>query len=197
MNSGSWGKRGLDCHEVHGRYGCHHRLSIEARAILRGLETLERIICKGYRCYAASSAMTVTDVYYIIMRMVGSREQARRRIELLATVFRTASVGEDDIFGALGSDMDDSEDAVLPHCAERYGSSIVTRNAKDFMHSPVSAILPKRFRCCCRALLMIRTRYYRTFSNGHVNDLPAKPSRFSCGISYKQIFNPDPAFQDL
>ena len=76
--------------------------------------------------------------------MIESREQARRRIELLATVFGIASVGEDYIFGVIGRDKDDFEEAVLAHCAERYGTSyIVTRNAKDFTHSPVSAILPK------------------------------------------------------
>ena len=57
-----------------------------------------------------------------------------------------ANVIPADVQNALASDMPDFEDGLLACCAKRQNAKyIITRNEKDFEHSPVPALSPQIF----------------------------------------------------
>jgi len=90
------------------------------------------------------TATTVTDLMYILRKHI-SPEGVRDVVQKLLVVIDVAGVLKSDISAAFLSGMKDFEDAVQASCAGRIKADyIVTRNAKDFAESPVSAILPEK-----------------------------------------------------
>ncbi len=80
------------------------------------------------RASGVITANTVTDIYYIARKSVGS-EAARETVKNLMTLFDIAAVDGDICGSALYSRMDDFEDAVFAFAAEREGAHyIVTRD---------------------------------------------------------------------
>lgn len=61
-------------------------------------------------------------------------------------VLGIVSVTRNDCLKAFSLPVNDYEDAVLARCAKRIKADfIITRNVKDFIKSPVKAILPQEF----------------------------------------------------
>ncbi|MCL2654590.1 MAG: PIN domain-containing protein [Coriobacteriia bacterium] len=97
-----------------------------------------------YESNPAMSASSVTDVFYLINRMTHSRDMSRKLLDKLLFLVKVVDTTADDIYCALGSDMEDYEDAVVAQVALSGDFDyIVTRNTRDFLYSPVPAITPK------------------------------------------------------
>ena len=82
---------------------------------------------------------------YLLSRSL-SKKEAKKALRQLLEIFEIAPVNRPVIEKALQSKMTDFEDAVLAHAANLAGvDTIITRNTKDFRHSPVKAVDPAEF----------------------------------------------------
>jgi len=87
-------------------------------------------------------ATTITTLAYLAAKTVG-KQQAARQIRQLLVLFEVAPVNRAVLDGALKSKAPDFEDAVLAEAALHAGAqAIITRNLRDFSHSPVRAYTP-------------------------------------------------------
>ena len=90
-------------------------------------------------------ATTITTLAYLAGKAVG-KAQAARQIEELLILFEVAPVTRAVLDGALKSKASDFEDAVLAEAALLAGAqAIITRNLRDFAHSPVRAHTPAQW----------------------------------------------------
>ena len=90
-------------------------------------------------------ATTVTTIFYLASREIGSKE-AMRHIQKLMNLYEVASVTRSVLDAAITSNSPDFEDAVLAEAAHQAGAqAIITRNLKDFAHSPVRAYTPRQW----------------------------------------------------
>ena len=91
------------------------------------------------------SATTITTLAYLAGRTVG-KPQATMHIRRLLSMFEVAPVTRAVLDGALKSQASDFEDAVLAEAALQAGAqAIITRNLRDFKHSPVRAYTPAQW----------------------------------------------------
>ncbi|MDR1137651.1 MAG: PIN domain-containing protein [Synergistaceae bacterium] len=98
--------------------------------------------CEVKRAEGFVSAITVTDVMYIL-RKLAAPGGVRDAMLTLTSIADVADVSKADIKGAFSCGMDDFEDAVQAMCAKRIGADyVVTRNGRDFVGSPVRAVPP-------------------------------------------------------
>ena len=101
------------------------------------LKSCEAGIAEGW-----VSTATITDVMYILRKHIHPQE-VRDAVKRLLLIVDVTGVLKSDISAAFLSDMTDFEDAVQASCATRIKTDyIVTRNIKDFINSPIPAILP-------------------------------------------------------
>lgn len=107
-------------------------------------QAIIRLVAEG-KIEGAISANSVTDIYYILRKHldpVALRVALRGLMELLDV----ADVTVTECLNALDLPMNDYEDAVLACCAQGWKADcIVTRNEKDFLHSPIPALSPVDF----------------------------------------------------
>ena len=90
-------------------------------------------------------ASTVTTVFYLSSREAGKKE-AMVQIRSLLGLYEMAPVTRAVLDAALASKSPDFEDAVLAEAAHQAGAqAIITRNVKDFAHSPVRAYTPRQW----------------------------------------------------
>lgn len=90
-------------------------------------------------------AGSITDIYYIIKRST-DHKTAKEAIIRIIEIVSVSDIQPGDIRQALLLDMRDFEDAVLSCAAKRIKADcIITRNAKDFVNSPVESITPPEF----------------------------------------------------
>ena len=90
-------------------------------------------------------ATTVTTIFYLTIREVGG-EEAMRHIQKLMNLYEIAPVTRSVLDAAMTSNSPDFEDAVLAEAAHQAGAqAIITRNLKDFAHSPVRAYTPRQW----------------------------------------------------
>ena len=88
---------------------------------------------------------SVLTIDYLLSRSL-PRDVAKTALQQLLELFEIAPVNRSVLEEALQSRMTDFEDAVLSHAANLVGATaIVTRNTKDFRHSPIKAIDPAEF----------------------------------------------------
>ena len=100
-------------------------------------DMIERNAITGLLC-----ATTITTLAYLAGKTVG-KSQAARQIRELLVLFEVAPVTRAVIDGALKSGVSDFEDAILAEAALLAGAgAIITRNLRDFAHSPVRAHTP-------------------------------------------------------
>lgn len=108
-----------------------------AEAAARLLSAVERGALRGSVC-----ATSVTTVFYLARKAVGA-PRARRQVELLLSLVDVSPVNRSVLESALASRIVDFEDAVVAHAAAHAAIDlIVTRNQKDFKHSPVPVQAP-------------------------------------------------------
>ena len=101
---------------------------------------IERNAITGLLC-----ATTITTLAYLAGKTVGKAPAARKIRELLV-LFEVAPVTRAVLDGALKSKSPEFEDAVLAEAALLAGAqAIITRNLRDFTHSPVRAHTPAQW----------------------------------------------------
>ena len=87
----------------------------------------------------------VTTVAYLLQRERGAAHTRSTLVHLLSQV-RVAAVTDEAVRLALSAPMSDFEDAVTAMVAnEANVDVIVTRDTRDFVGSPVPAVLPETF----------------------------------------------------
>lgn len=106
----------------------------------RVIERVEQGIVTGLLC-----ATTLTTIAYLAGKTLGKR-QAVEQVRQLLKLFEVAPVNRSILDMALAGEMSDFEDAVLAEAAQQAGAqAIITRNLKDFAHSPVRAYTPRQW----------------------------------------------------
>ncbi|MCD8350657.1 MAG: PIN domain-containing protein [Planctomycetaceae bacterium] len=111
-----------------------------------GASTDALLLAEKKGCTLAITANTVTDLYFLLRKQLGSVE--RTKAILLGAVQRIAVLDttRELCLLAFDSPVSDFEDAVLVESAIRWGADcIVTRNTSDFAGSPIEAIEPSVF----------------------------------------------------
>ena len=104
------------------------------------VDLVERGAITGLLC-----ATTITTLAYLAGKTVG-KQQASKQIRQLLSLFEIAPVTRAVLDGALASKTSDFEDAVLAEAAHQAGAqAIITRNLRDFAHSPVRAHTPAQW----------------------------------------------------
>lgn len=104
------------------------------------LDQVVRGVVTGLIC-----ASTVTTVFYLASKEAGKKD-AMVQIRNLLGLYEIASVTRAVLDAALTSKSPDFEDAVLAEAAHQAGAqAIITRNIKDFAHSPVRAYTPRQW----------------------------------------------------
>lgn len=94
------------------------------------------------RIEACLSTSQATDLYYLLRKGAGD-EAARKGIRMLFSLCELIPTPVSACMSALGSSMNDYEDAVQAETARAAGCDfIVTRNLNDYESSPVPAIDP-------------------------------------------------------
>jgi predicted nucleic acid-binding protein len=102
-------------------------------------------LVEGSRIEAFLCATTVTTIDYLLARSLPA-PVARSAIRQLISLFEIAPVNRPVIERALGTRIQDFEDAVMVEAGLLAGAdSIVTRNTKDFAGSPLKVFEPKEF----------------------------------------------------
>ena len=93
------------------------------------------------------SASSTTDIVYLLQsRKLTSKTSARKIAADLCDLFTTLDNTASDCKQAALSDMPDYEDALIAYAAQRQNVDfIITRNKKDFAHSPVPVLTPTEF----------------------------------------------------
>jgi predicted nucleic acid-binding protein len=104
------------------------------------VDLVERGIITGLLC-----ATTITTLAYLAGKTVG-KQAATKQIRQLLVLFEVAPVTRAVLDAALASKTSDFEDAVLAEAALQAGAqAIITRNLRDFTHSPVRAYTPAQW----------------------------------------------------
>ena len=92
------------------------------------------------------TANSITDIYYFVFKSIGNSDKAKEILRVLFSTFNISAIGIDDLNQALELQMKDFEDALISSCAKRSKANyIITRNTKDFVNSPITAIMPDDF----------------------------------------------------
>jgi predicted nucleic acid-binding protein len=103
-----------------------------------------RLVAEG-KTDGAITANAITDMYYILRKHLDN-EALKAALRGLMELLEVMEVTGDNCLAALDLPMNDYEDAILACCAKNWAADcIVTRNTKDFTHSPVKAMTPKDF----------------------------------------------------
>ncbi|MDZ7841673.1 MAG: PIN domain-containing protein [Gammaproteobacteria bacterium] len=94
---------------------------------------------------AALPVHAITTVHYIVWRYQGGGK-ANEVVDWLLRYFEVATVGHAQLSRARALNWTDFEDAVVAAAAESSGcQAVITRNVKDFAHSPVPAMTPEEY----------------------------------------------------
>lgn len=107
-------------------------------------DAFKRAVDKNYAIYITTTS--VTDIMYVLRKYFGDAELQRTTVGNFISNLKLARVHKKDFDFAFSGVMSDFEDAVQASCANRYHIDlIVTRNIKDFLNSPVKAVMPQEF----------------------------------------------------
>ncbi|WP_434565280.1 PIN domain-containing protein [Thermoanaerobacterium thermosaccharolyticum] len=92
------------------------------------------------------TASSITDIYYLLHKYLHGKKRCKQEIYKIIKIFNIIDVTGSDCEKALKLPMEDYEDALLAACAKRRKMEcIITRDIKDFVNSPVRAVLPGDF----------------------------------------------------
>ena len=93
----------------------------------------------------STSTLSISNVHYIISKVVGDKK-ARSILQELLDLITILAVTRDDLKLALTSSFRDFEDATQHAVAQRGGvKSIITRNTKDYRKATLSVFSPADF----------------------------------------------------
>jgi len=102
--------------------------------------------CAEGRVKGYIAAHSITNIFYILRKHFSSAERKQMLIELCELI-EICDIQKAQVTNALSNEeFDDLEDCIQAECAKSIQADyIITRNVKDFVHSPVLAILPEDF----------------------------------------------------
>ncbi|MGL6194066.1 MAG: type II toxin-antitoxin system VapC family toxin [Thermoguttaceae bacterium] len=103
---------------------------------------IESETCIGY-----VSATTITDIYYVLKKYVGSDEARKHLHNLVNSIgIEILAIDKETILHAFSLPMTDFEDAVQVAAASQNGiGAIVTQNTRDFRYASIDAMTPEQF----------------------------------------------------
>lgn len=92
------------------------------------------------------TAKSLTDLYYLTHRHIHDDKETRRILSTLLVTLSLLDTAGMDCRRALPSETGDFEDAVMIETARREKMDcIVTRNQRDYTHSPIPVLSPAEF----------------------------------------------------
>ena len=98
--------------------------------------------CEAGRITGYISALSIPNIVYIMRKELDS-EKIKEILTTLTSIFTIIDLRKTDLMKASELNFGDYEDAIQSVCAARTKVNyIVTRNIKDFVNSPVTAIKP-------------------------------------------------------
>ena len=111
---------------------------------LEVLTAYDVVALRGFE--ACIPACALADINYILHHCGLRGEKLSWAMGALFEMFRVFDANEQDGLAAFQSEMTDFEDALIAHSAKRNGvDAILTYNTKDYVNSPVKALLPADF----------------------------------------------------
>ena len=106
-------------------------------ALLKAVESSDEIFV---------STCAINDIMYITRKSFPDSVTQKAQIYDFLQAFNIVSVSESDVDFAFNGLMTDFEDAIQASCATKvFSDYIISRNTKDYIASPVSAISPADF----------------------------------------------------
>jgi len=102
--------------------------------------------CAEKRVKGYIAAHSITNIFYILRKHFSSTERRKMLLDLCELI-EICGLQKTQVINALvNEEFDDLEDCIQAECAKTVQVDyIVTRNVKDFAHSPVLAIPPDEF----------------------------------------------------
>lgn len=102
--------------------------------------------CADRQIIGYLAAHTIPNIFYILRKSY-TRQERRKLIKNLCSIFRVSDLNLDKILSAIDNeDFTDFEDCLQEECAVNIMADyIVTRNPKDFEKSRVKVIDPEGF----------------------------------------------------
>ena len=94
--------------------------------------------------HAFLAAHSITNIFYILRKIYSTSERKQRLLNLCRFI-SIVEIGQTSLLKVLLNDnFSDIEDCLQAECAMSINADyIVTRNVKDYVHSPIPAVLPK------------------------------------------------------
>ena len=100
-------------------------------------------LCEDHMIQGFVSASTITDIFYITRRALGSTDDTYKVISSILNIVRVLTVTNDDVLNAFQVKAKDFEDCLLATCAKSNKCEcIVTRNKKDFLAFGITLYSP-------------------------------------------------------
>ena len=101
-------------------------------------------LCEDRTIHGFIPASTVTDIFYITRKALGSAEDTYKVINSILNIVRILTVTNDDVLNAFQLRAKDFEDCLMAVCAKSNKcDGIVTRNKKDFLTFGVTLYSPE------------------------------------------------------
>lgn len=102
--------------------------------------------CEDHTVEGFISASSITDIFYITRKALGSVEDTYRIISSILTIVRILTVTNEDVIEAFQRKEKDFEDCLMAVCAKSNKcDGIVTRNKKDFLNFDIPLYSPEEF----------------------------------------------------
>ena len=102
-------------------------------------------LCEGGDIQGVISAASLTDIFYIVKRLTGSRATAYKALDLIKEVFEIASLSGEAAEKAIEEKKADFEDDMIAKVAEENGCDyILTRDKTGFSDCAIKTITPKK-----------------------------------------------------
>ncbi len=101
-------------------------------------------LCEKGKVKGFISASSVTDIFYILNRLLRDKEAAYKALGKVLEIAKVLTVTNDDVLNAYMAKATDFEDCLLATCAKANKcNAIVTRNKKDFEGFKIELLTPE------------------------------------------------------
>ncbi|MCD8379308.1 MAG: PIN domain-containing protein [Lachnospiraceae bacterium] len=101
-------------------------------------------LCEDKTVQGFLSASSVTDIFYLIRRLLGNTDQAYQALGYILDIAKVLTVTNENVLNAYIQRAADFEDCLLATCAKaNQCDAIVTRNKKDFLTFGITLLSPE------------------------------------------------------
>lgn len=103
------------------------------------------MLCEEKKIYGFLTASSVTDLFYLVRRLLHSTEEAYKALGCVLDIAKVLNVTNEDVLKAYLIRARDFEDCLQAVCAKANGcDGIVTRNQKDFASFEIALYTPEK-----------------------------------------------------